>query len=510
MPKIDYSELNGLRLTVQSARLAILSKFTDFEKTVSAFSEETNLSGSSWESAKAYLTQLPAVSRGIFNVLSDFGEQLNAYLEAFQSEVGSPKNRLDSEHLSELNTRLQGIRQEKESILASIRQATQLVQYGPGSTMFGTSFGDMGVTALENSMEDLTKDIEILEKYLSFEAAHGSDFDEVNALLEQLKTGISGFNRTVTFDSSTGDFIAPTAKNQAWYQAVVQLNEERPEVRKEMVKAYREKKDANGRTLGYEVVYEMYIDGELNRAETEKMTEMMKKAGLGELGVFVLEVTGVNNFRRYFNGVDPITGEKLTSNEKSLAGLFGLMDAIGTVEAIKLLKNLNKGYALLDGVKVPDTIKTEKFVGSGSFEIDLEKASGAEKVSGPQKVMSNADAEKYAFDATKGANNSDSIVLGKFDGGGPTAYTTKAKEVGAQYFELDNWDELSKLYNDKEIWKINEKFLDIQIGSGRDIYFSHNPLDFIGDGSFYSQEIAYLQSHGFGFEKIGDLWHVIR
>jgi len=370
MPKIDYSELNGLRLTVQSARLAILSKFTDFEKTVSAFSEETNLSGSSWESAKAYLTQLPAVSRGIFNVLSDFGEQLNAYLEAFQSEVGSPKNRLDSEHLSELNTRLQGIRQEKESILASIRQATQLVQYGPGSTMFGTSFGDMGVTALENSMEDLTKDIEILEKYLSFEAAHGSDFDEVNALLEQLKTGISGFNRTVTFDSSTGDFIAPTAKNQAWYQAVVQLNEERPEVRKEMVKAYREKKDANGRTLGYEVVYEMYIDGELNRAETEKMTEMMKKAGLGELGVFVLEVTGVNNFRRYFNGVDPITGEKLTSNEKSLAGLFGLMDAIGTVEAIKLLKNLNKGYALLDGVKVPDTIKTEKFVGSGSFDVN--------------------------------------------------------------------------------------------------------------------------------------------
>ena len=133
-----------------------------------------------------------------------------------------------------------------------------------------------------------------------------------------------------------------------------------------------------------------------------------------------------------------------------------------------------------------------------------------EKASGADKIMSNADAEKYAFDATKGANNSDSIVLGKFDGGGPTAYTTKAKEVGAQYFELDNWDELSKMYSDKEIWKINEKFLDIQIASGRDIYFSHNPLDFIGDGSFYSKEIAYLQNHGFRFEKIGDLWHVIR
>ncbi|MGX7243925.1 T7SS effector LXG polymorphic toxin [Enterococcus quebecensis] len=134
----------------------------------------------------------------------------------------------------------------------------------------------------------------------------------------------------------------------------------------------------------------------------------------------------------------------------------------------------------------------------------------AKQANKAEKIMNSADAEKYAFNATKGANNSDSIVLGKFDGGGPTAYTTKAKRIGAQYFELDNWDELSKMYSDKEIWKINEKFLDIQIASGRDIYFSHNPLDFIGDGSFYSQEIAYLQSHGFGFEKIGDLWHVIR
>lgn len=124
--------------------------------------------------------------------------------------------------------------------------------------------------------------------------------------------------------------------------------------------------------------------------------------------------------------------------------------------------------------------------------------------------MSNADAENYAFDAIKGSNNSDAIVLGKFDEGRPTGYVTKAKETGAQYFELDNWDELSKMYNNEEIWKINEKFLDIQIGSGRDIYLSHNPLDFIGDGSYYSKEIAYLQNHGFSFEKIGDLWHVIR
>lgn len=47
--------------------------------------------------------------------------------------------------------------------------------------------------------------------------------------------------------------------------------------------------------------------------------------------------------------------------------------------------------------------------------------------------------------------------------------------MGAQYFQLDNWDELAAQYDDNEIWKINEKFLDIQIGSGREIYLSANP-----------------------------------
>ena len=100
--------------------------------------------------------------------------------------------------------------------------------------------------------------------------------------------------------------------------------------------------------------------------------------------------------------------------------------------------------------------------------------------------------------------------MGKYDKKGLTGYIEKAKELGAQYFNIDNWGELSKVYDDEEIWKINEKFLDIQIGSGRDIYFSHNPFVAIGEDSFYAREIGYLQEHGFTFEKIGDIWHVVR
>lgn len=29
--------------------------------------------------------------------------------------------------------------------------------------------------------------------------------------------------------------------------------------------------------------------------------------------------------------------------------------------------------------------------------------------------------------------------------------------MGAQYFQLDNWNELSACYSEDELWKINEK-----------------------------------------------------
>ena len=90
------------------------------------------------------------------------------------------------------------------------------------------------------------------------------------------------------------------------------------------------------------------------------------------------------------------------------------------------------------------------------------------------------------------AGKVDAVVLGKYGDGGPTAYTSVAKDMDAQYFQLDNWDELAARYSDDEIWKINEKFLDIQTSSGREIYLSHNPEEYLGKEQFYSRELQYL------------------
>lgn len=106
--------------------------------------------------------------------------------------------------------------------------------------------------------------------------------------------------------------------------------------------------------------------------------------------------------------------------------------------------------------------------------------------------------------------NADAVVLGKYESGFAASYDAVAKDMNAQYFNLDKWDELSSQYSKEEIWKINERFLDIQTSSGREIYLVNDPKNFIGDGSYFSQEIQYLMDNGYRFVKEGDVWHAIR
>ena len=82
--------------------------------------------------------------------------------------------------------------------------------------------------------------------------------------------------------------------------------------------------------------------------------------------------------------------------------------------------------------------------------------------------------------------------------------------MGAQYFEIDNWNELVDLYGEDQLWKINEKFLDIQIASGREIYLSTDPESIASITSFYAKELQYLEEHGYRFIKEGGMWRAVQ
>ncbi len=273
----------------------------------------------------------------------------------------------------------------------------------------------------------------------------------------------------------------------------------------------------------------------------------------------VLDITIIKPIIEACTGEDLITGEDLTDLERGLKVVIAVVDLVslgGAIAATKLsevglkegLKAFGKtaviefaGNTAACGVgalgeafdwPVPVTIMLSLAAGitvsvSGNkllfknadgIEIGTKTLSDDEvKIVEEQiekntrtQILSSEEAEEIAFNAIHGSNGADAVVLGKYGDGGPTAYTSVAKDIDAQYFQLDDWDELASKYSDDEIWKINEKFLDIQTSSGREIYLSHNPADYIGDGTFYAREIQYLMDNGYRFVKEGDIWHAIR
>ena len=222
---------------------------------------------------------------------------------------------------------------------------------------------------------------------------------------------------------------------------------------------------------------------------------------------------GVKVFRYSDETAEAVaSGEKLLKESGTIYESFA--DMMSPDDAAKYLDFLENGSregltsAELAGVEKADALLVSQKVGYEDVW-DLRNPCDVLE-SGKYSILSYEDAENIAFDAIHGPNNADAVVLGKYGDGGPTAYTSVAKDMDAQYFQLDNWDELAARYSDDEIWKINEKFLDIQTSSGREIYLSHNPEEYLGKEQFYSRELQYLLDNGYKFVDEGGIWHAVR
>ena len=217
---------------------------------------------------------------------------------------------------------------------------------------------------------------------------------------------------------------------------------------------------------------------------------------------------GVKVFRYSDETAEAVaSGEKLLKESGTIYESFA--DMMSPDDAAKYLDFLENGSKEgLTSAELADALLVSQKVGYEDVW-DLRNPCDVLE-SGKYSILSYEDAENIAFDAIHGPNNADAVVLGKYGDGGPTAYTSVAKDMDAQYFQLDNWDELAARYSDDEIWKINEKFLDIQTSSGREIYLSHNPEEYLGKEQFYSRELQYLLDNGYKFVDEGGIWHAVR
>lgn len=92
------------------------------------------------------------------------------------------------------------------------------------------------------------------------------------------------------------------------------------------------------------------------------------------------------------------------------------------------------------------------------------------------------------------------VMLGKYDGGGPTSYITKAGD-DYTYFSLGNeWNTIKAKYGytDDDMFKLfNEAFLDDGINAGKTFQFSHNPIN---DTGALGQEYQYLLKNNYKWD----------
>jgi len=126
------------------------------------------------------------------------------------------------------------------------------------------------------------------------------------------------------------------------------------------------------------------------------------------------------------------------------------------------------------------------------------------------KTFTEEEVEEYAFGAIQGSPKADGVMLGRYEKNSDNSYDKKAIDYGFQHFYFDKWDELVGIYGKEQLWRINEKFLDIQTSSGRDMYFSHDPLGNYAPDSFFARELQYMRDSKYDFKREGELWHGIR
>ena len=133
------------------------------------------------------------------------------------------------------------------------------------------------------------------------------------------------------------------------------------------------------------------------------------------------------------------------------------------------------------------------------------------EVAGANGTSPGRSAEWFNDVARNATRNpdSDKLVLGHFSRDS-VSYQKVAAHYDATYFKVDDWNTVTKGLSQDEIWRINESFLDQQVIQGKQILFSHDPLN-ARPASFFEREVNYLRELGYEFRQKNQwTWEAVR
>lgn len=361
MPKFRYTEWQNVASEVQTLRLTVLEQLNSFKETQQAFQSAGKLSGTGWDSTKSYFDAYSEVSITVGNALNTLDDAITSYLSAFTSEVGPAENDLDTAKMEGLKAELRRLQAENDVIMEALAKAFEDVpfvnQFFNKQSMLGTA-----------------KKIEILEKYSAFEAAHGSDFSDVQTVIASIAEGLAFLGSAGNFSGGKDGYKTIDFKNQKWYKALKDFNKAQPKDRIDVVI----KELSNG------VEYQIYRNGKLDVQRTKELHELFRVHN-----VELFKEYGPEIFKILTNidDIEILLAKDSTTMQRSSSGVFLLLAVLPidrVKDILKSAKLLRNGDYTLDAIKLTakewETLK--EFEKSADVVKTVDRGKDVGKVSG--------------------------------------------------------------------------------------------------------------------------------
>ncbi|MBP1047150.1 DNA/RNA non-specific endonuclease [Enterococcus sp. BWM-S5] len=421
MPKIDFAELSAVANSINGAVMDVTDSLNNVKEGANDLVETSELDSNAWSSAKNYFQTYPVLADGIWNSAMTVSETLSTYLTAFQSEVGSPKNQLDTDKLEEMQSKLTSIQSSRRNLIESMSKAEDYVLSNLSNRLSG----------LDTSAEYFTKEIEVLTKYKDFEAGHANDFDDVQSTIGELKAGMTQISTRKNFDPIRG-YAQINYKAADWFTKVSEFNSNQPECR-----IVFHTIDIHGKDKS--VTLKVYKNGVVDEELTEKTMWLFLQEDLIDLLNVAGEVSGVYDGYRFFVGKDPVTGESISFEKWMEAGFWTALEVLSAAKMLDMLKNIKLNKKLLNGIALTEdelrlfaklddlgaykTIeKLDDIIKDGSHYVDGKLKPNTIYVTGENKYLYetdslarivNATADDLVFKTHKGRLKHDPNTPGK-------------------------------------------------------------------------------------------------
>ena len=200
---------------------------------------------------------------------------------------------------------------------------------------------------------------------------------------------------------------------------------------------------------------------------------------------------------------NPSSQEQATFNQRETVrqiseiknALPGLVTGALTITAGSLAKTLQtsikSGTTPGQIVAAEATLKLNNFYRDGASPEIIQKTYNQAAESSTHNVTSNE------------------VILGKYIAGSDNSYEAVAQARGSTYFSMSDWSTVEGQLGSKNMWNINEAFLDKQISQGKTFVFTVNPTT-VDPSSFTAQEFNHLRLNGYSLQVINGEFHVTK